>query len=503
MKIRIQPKFLLKEDGSIQEDCLVRLKIVHTMNGDELISFLKNGIDENINSVKSLLSCYDKETIFRTWFYYVRLVEEFINVRYELGDRYELISKCIRIDNECEMNLLSSIVEDKFGQEIMTRFLELVRLFAGLFTTIYDLLEYLEKRRLHIMTILNLIPVYANGDRTISLTEIRSKTAEWIDRLLMTITTGCHAILEAKCLPDFYGEVTSIGIKFSHHYSHLEDMFLEPQRLTILDLEKYRPMRFANLRTKQTWSICSLEELDITLHNDAIYYAKYGLPDNKKYQSLVAFMKEIKAFFKDSYLIEITQAEFDGICRRYGELELYGETDDFYELQNSRYGFVKINDTFYSTYFMLIRFYVNSITKILRRNKTFQIDSGYIFEEKVKEMVAKYGYEYHPECRRIKHKEFDVVCVKDDVIYNFQCKNNYMSVASIGVKESDVASRYNRRLMHYYDAALRKEVDREQLLTDKLGLKEIKNLVVSRFPVVTDNKFIIPFNRLEEWLAIN
>ena len=96
-----------------------------------------------------------------------------------------------------------------------------------------------------------------------------------------------------------------------------------------------------------------------------------------------------------------------------------------------------------------------------------------------------------------------MVCVKDDVIYNFQCKNNYMSVASIGVKESDVASRYNRRLMNYYDAAFRKEVNREQLLTEKLGLEEIKNLVVSRFPVVTDNKFIIPFNRLEEWLATN
>ena len=120
------------------------------------------------------------------------------------------------------------------------------------------------------------------------LTQTSNKMEEWIDRLLMTITTGCQAIIEAKCLPDFYGEVTPLRIKFSHHYSHLEDMFLEPQRLTILDLEKYRPMRFANLRTKQTWSICSLEELDITLHNDAIYYAKYGLPDNKKYQSLVA-----------------------------------------------------------------------------------------------------------------------------------------------------------------------------------------------------------------------
>ena len=503
MKTIIQPEILLDEDGNIQENCLVRLKMVHYMKGDELINCLRNGIGEIVNSLKSLLSSYDKERIFKTWFYYVRLVEEFINVRYELGYMYELISKRIRIDNECEMNFICSVVEDIFGQEIMKHFQELVSLFTGQFTTIYDLLEYLEKRRLHIMTILNIIPVYANGDKTIPLTEIRGKMEEWIDRLLMTITTGCQAIIEAKCLPDFYGEVTPLRIKFSHHYSHLEDMFLEPQRLTILDLEKYRPMRFANLRTKQTWSICSLEELDITLHNDAIYYDKYGLPDNKKYQSLVAFMKEMKAFFKDSYLIEITQEEFDSICRRYGELELYGETDDFYELQNSRYGFVKINDIFYSTYFMLIRFYVNSITKILRRNKTFQIDSGYIFEEKVKEMVAKYGYEYHPECRRIKHKEFDVVCVKDDVIYNFQCKNNYMSVASIGVKESDVASRYNRRLMKYYDAALRKEVNREQLLTEKLGLEEIKNLVVSRFPVVTDNKFIIPFNRLEEWLATN
>ncbi len=127
MKTIIHPEILLDEDGNIQEDCLVRLKMVHSMNGDELINCLRNGIGENVNTLKSLLSSYDKERIFKTWFYYVRLVEEFINVRYELDDRYELISKRIRIDNECEMNLICSVVKDIFGQgEVCQAFYKLI-----------------------------------------------------------------------------------------------------------------------------------------------------------------------------------------------------------------------------------------------------------------------------------------------------------------------------------------------------------------------------------------
>ena len=511
------PEILLNEDGSMQEDGLVRLKLVKTISGRELIDCLSNGIDACIGNLKGQISCYDKSSLFNTWFHFVRLVEEFINIRYELGETYESLSKRIHFENECEMDLISSFVEETFGKEVLKNFQEIAYLFAGFgytdvideieveqrIETIHDLLVYLQGRRLHIMTILNMIPEYAKGETLFSLTDVKTKMNEWIKGYLMIITLGCQAILEAKCLPDFYGEVTPLGIKFSHHYTHLEDMFLEPQRLTILDLEKYRSMRFEERKTKNNKSICSMEEYDIMLHNDALYYEKYGVQQNKIYQSLVAFMNEMKPFFIDDYLIEVQQKDFELLCQRHRELELYRELDDFYDLQNSRYGFVRMNDAYYSTFFMLIRFYVNYLNIIFRRNKTCQIDSGYIFEDKVKEAVSKYGFEVQDGCKRIDHKEFDVVCIKDGTIYNFQCKNNYMSVSSIGVKESDIASRYNRRLTRYYEDALKKERKREQLLKDKLEIDKIQHYVISRFPVVTDNKYIIPFNRLEDWLIGN
>ena len=44
------------------------------------------------------------------------------------------------------------------------------------------------------------------------------------------------------------------------------------------------------------------------------------------------------------------------------------------------------------------------------------------------------------------------------------------------------------------------EFDKEHHLVEKLGVDKIKHFVISRFPVITNNENIIPFNRLEEWM---
>lgn len=517
MNTKIISEFLSDEDESIQYKCIVRLKFVQTMAGDELIDFIGKDVDADINKLKNQLSCYDTASLFETWFYFVRLVEEFVNIRFELGERYVLISKCLHVDNGSEMTIMSSVVGDVFGNQVSSHFNEIVNLFTGFrskevvegrvvevpIVTLGDLWEYLQKSRLHIMTILNLIPIYAHGKQQFCMGEIKSKMNDWIEKLLMNITTGCQAMLEAKCMPGFYGELTNECIRFSHRYTHLEDMFLEPIRLSPVDIEKYKSDDLKERKRKKTYSICSKEEFDITLYNDTIYYHKYGLLVNEKYKSLVAFMNEMKAYFKDDYEIEVPQKDFEQLCRVYDNIELYREMFDFYDIQNSRYGFVKNDGNYHSTYFMLIRFYINYIEKILRRNKTFQIDSGFVFEAKVADMVKKYGFEVQKDCKRINHQEFDVVCIKNDTIYNFQCKNNYTSVASIGVRENELAARYNRQLMRYYEKAMQKEKDREHLLVNKLKIGKIKHYVFSRFPIITDSEHVIPFNRLEAWLAVH
>ncbi len=502
MRFSVKSEIPHNEDGSNLKN-VIRFSWVSTIEGKEII----NGFEESnirfINELKNQISCYDKNSLFMTWFNFVRMVEEFINIRYELSVTYTLFAKRIHIGRKSEMDIFTSAVKERFGQKVMKHFEELVEAFLVFDFTIDELWLFLQKRRLHIMTILNLIPIYAKGNYFISPSEISYIIRKWIDDIMMNITAGCQNILVAKCLPNFYIKANTSHIRYSYNYTHLENEYLEPRRLSIVDLEKYRSFRFKDKKSINTKSICSLEEYDVNLYNDTLYYKKYGILQDKRYQSLVAFMNDMKGYFKDEYLIEVPQKDFEQIRIQYGELDLYKEMDDFYDILNSRYGFVKYGNTYYSTFFMLTRYYENYLERILRRNKTFQIDSGYVFEEKVKEIVAKYGYIVQKDCKRINHKEFDVVCVKDGTIFNFQCKNNYLNVASIGIKENDVARVYNGKLIKYYEGALQKEKNREKLLMKKLGINIIKHLVVSRFPVITDNESIIPFNRLEEWLGKN
>ena len=102
---------------------------------------------------------------------------------------------------------------------------------------------------------------------------------------------------------------------------------------------------------------------------------------------------------------------------------------------------------------------------------------------------------------RINRHEFDVVTVRDGVIWNVQCKNNFVDLASV---EADARrfARYNSMLVRSYERALTKERNREYLLKLKLCSGAIQHLLVSRFPVISDNPRIIPFSRITSFAAV-
>lgn len=516
MKTRIETSVLKDEQGNFIGDGLVRMKIVPVMEGEELIEYLTNGVNCFIDKLKKKMSGYDRNSLFDSWLFFVRQMEEFINIRYELGERCEEYLKHIHLDRKSELEGFGLYVEENFGADINARFLDLADLFIGYaevdfdgkkiverpVDSLYDLLIFLQSRRLHIMTILNLIPIYAQGDTSFSREEIPSKMNGWIG-ILMGITTGCQAILETQCLPDFCAKMTPKGWKFSHQYTHLDKYFLEPQPLTPVELEQYRNEQLGNRDTKKEMCICSREEYEVIMHNENVYNERFGITENEVYKELMAFMDEMKMHFKDDYAIEVPKSEFDRLCETYGNLDLYKEMKEFDDIENSRYGFVYKDGVYYSTYFMLIRYYTNCVMKMLRRRRKYQIEAGFVFEEQVKSVVRKYGFDVQTDCKRIERKEFDVVCVKDGTIYNFQCKNNYINVSTIGLKETTATCRRNKYLNSYYKAALRKEEGREHLLKGKLNINEVKHYVISRYPVISDNERLIPFNRLEEWCETN
>lgn len=144
---------------------------------------------------------------------------------------------------------------------------------------------------------------------------------------------------------------------------------------------------------------------------------------------------------------------------------------------------------------LLSRFLYNWRNVCLYKIRRCQIRSGFIFEQAVSAELEEQGFTL-TGIKRINHKEFDVVTTRGGIIiFNVQCKNNLIDITKI---EANVRlfARYNRARSASYERALRKEEKREDLLRTKLGLDRVEHLVVSRFPVASENPRIIPYSRI-------
>jgi hypothetical protein len=102
---------------------------------------------------------------------------------------------------------------------------------------------------------------------------------------------------------------------------------------------------------------------------------------------------------------------------------------------------------------------------------------------------------------RINRHEFDVVTVRDGVIWNVQCKNNFVDLARVEADAHRFA-RCNSMFVRSYERALTKERNREHLLKAKLSLDAIQHMVISRFSAISDNPRIVPLSRMASFSAV-
>lgn len=483
------------------------------LKGKLLESFMKEASDRKIQELKLDLGRYDADDLFPKWLYFIRQLDEFINIDYELNHKEKIEFRQTGLDYS-SMKSLERRLLNRFGKDVVDRVLVLIKscrrtaLYVSLggmpeiftYHTIGELLDFCNARRLHYVTMLHLIPIYSKGSKKVQHNVVEDFWGH-IEFELMPIVTAFHAMVQSRCLPDYKAINHGTYLSFTHAYSQLEDVFLEPQRMTQVDLLLFNDeIQQEKLLKNDPYTLYSMKELDAIYANDAIYYEKFKLADSKIYKDLGNLIADIKPYFKDNYYIEIPLKEFNDIAKKYKCLKLICNSSDLFSLMNTRVAFIKNRQTCYSNYFLLIRYYTNTVVDFLCKNRTYQIDSGFIFEKKVRELVEKYDYKYQDECKRINHKEFDVVCVKGDCIYNFQCKNNYFNASRIDTDIVNVTSRYHKRLGCYYERSLQKEVNREHLLMGKLGLSKIEHFIISRYPVICNNDRVISYNRFEKWL---
>ena len=214
-------------------------------------------------------------------------------------------------------------------------------------------------------------------------------------------------------------------------------------------------------------------------------------------QLMVAFSREVR----DDYFVEVDKQRFQAILSAQSVFDpeelsrlLVNVPSDYATNTNAYEPFIDRGDVVVSNVNLLSRFLYAFKNAHLGSRRRFQIHAGFIFEGMVKGDLSAMGFNV-TDIRRINRKEFDVVTTYGEVIYNFQCKNNWIDLAKI---ESDRALfvRYNRYLTSYYRRALRKEQAREDLLTARLGLERVEHYLISRFPVIGADDHVINYNQI-------
>ena len=80
-----------------------------------------------------------------------------------------------------------------------------------------------------------------------------------------------------------------------------------------------------------------------------------------------------------------------------------------------------------------------SRTSHLHSRRRFQIHAGFIFEDMVRRDLSGMGFQV-TDIKRINRKEFDVVATHGGVIYNFQCKNNWIDLLKLRQKRRVIRS---------------------------------------------------------------
>lgn len=371
--------------------------------------------------------------------------------------------------------------------------------------SIGDAIVFLQSRRAYFTTMLHLIPRYCKGKKKTAFQDTLNYFLYPVETCCTNITTANRKIVLSKIFNDYIETSNGIFTFGNYHFEYLESFFFEPERLSIIDQVENRndyAIEQPKLRKLPNKRIFSYNEMLNSIDVIGHAYSKFGLHSNRDFIDVGKVSIAIEKFIIDNFFIVLKVNELKAILKSIGredlELDLYEVSDDYFKNVNSVKPFVNLNDTLHSTVVLFTRYVYNLKNKILNKVKKYQVHSGFIFEDMVIQTLEKHGYK-HTGITRINRKEFDLITIKNNVIHNFQCKNNDIDNHKV-FKNIELLVRYNRFLHSYYIKAYNKEVNRENVIIEHLGISTIKHYVISRFPVISNLDYLIRFNELDEWL---
>ncbi|WP_431153404.1 hypothetical protein [Acidovorax facilis] len=365
-----------------------------------------------------------------------------------------------------------------------------------------SLIGYLQSRRRHFVALLHVLPTACRGNVRIGPLEaltVMLPIVEFTGIPMMSAHGGLMARLARESL--------GLPVKSGVEIPMLDAGFLEPERSRIDELrwsdagykhfyamrEPLRPDRLfsaAELRNDIVTIEAAYAEFDLTGSDFAI---AAGLVRRLSRQCVVRdFWVEIAP---DVFELMLGAAKAPAALRA----ALVRPASSYMEGLSSYAPFVQVDGMLRTTVTLLSRFIYKWRVRTLDSRKRYQIRTGFIFETVVKDRLTEQGFVVQ-DIKRINRREFDVVTVLEGVVWNVQCKNNFVDLAAV---DSDARrfARYNRALVKAYEKALNKERLREHLLQARLSIDNVQHMVVARFPVVSEDPRIVPFSRIDEFVS--
>jgi len=491
------------------------------MTGNQIENVFSKSIEYHLDVILNTLKGYDAKYLYNNWRLLIRCIDEFLNIPMELNYEHEIqdyLNLKLGIPdkkNTIHLTRVLSIVEKSFGTQAKDRFYNFLLMVRAIdlaykvteyenifgneinLSDVRNSLAYFQSRRVYYNAVLCLIPHICQGQKKVAFIDLLNQLHYPIEACLVGISTAYYNLLVNNSLLDY--EMESDGKKAigNFSYSALEGFFLEPQRLSLLDQLELRHDTVAQRKTMPMPGdrIFSFNEIanTLTVYDNA--FNKYHIEKTNEYKELTHFFTEIAVHLHDDFNVIINTSDFTILLDKYSSLKIIERDESYFAKLNSFAPFQKSGDMYYSTVPLLSRFASQTLSLSLLRDKSFQINSGFVFEDKVSRLLKICGF-IKTDIKRINRKEFDLITIKRGRIYNFQCKNNIIDVSRVDNDYKKIG-RLNRMLCAYYEKSLQKEKDREQLIIEKTGIKEVEHYIVSRYPVITRNSKIINFKDLE------
>ena len=473
--------------------------------------------------IADALAPYEPLSATYAWFDTLRAIEECINlITVDWNDKdfeHDLVSLPLARLQQAPGRLapVRQRVKAQFGEKFCNRFSNLLiqgmsiaiafashgfmDVAAG-FHTVGTMMGYLQSRRRHFVGLLHMLPHACRGRQIVAPLDTFNIFLPILELSAIQMMGAQNALIVKLARTRLRLPECESG-----QLAMLDNLFLEPERARITEVPiTAKGAEMLKLREPLNPDrLFSAAELRNDILAIEAAYEQFDLAGTDFVTAAALVRRLSRNFIDRDFWIAIRPADLAALS---DELSLSAalrsalvHTAPGYMACLSTYAPLVLVDGIYrSTVTLLSRFLYYWRAQSLDRRKLFQIRAGFIFEQAVADELKQQGFMVQ-DITRINRHEFDVVTVRDDVIWNVQCKNNFVDLACV---EADARrfARYNSMLVRSYERALTKERNREHLLKLKLSLDAVQHLLVSRFPVVSDNLRIVPFSRIARVASI-